>query len=43
MVEGPITNVTCEEMAIVIKPGKVAGPSQLCVKIISAGVEIGLV
>ena len=33
MVEGPIKNVTREEMAMaikVMKPGKAAGPSEMC-------------
>ena len=45
MVEGPIENVTQEEMAIakkVIKPGKAAGSSKVCVKIVSASGEVGL-
>ena len=43
MVEGPIKNVTCEEMVIaikVMKPGKAAGPSEVCAEIISASREV---
>ena len=44
-VEGPIKNVTSEEMAIVIKmmkPGKAAGPSEVCAEMISASGEVGV-
>ena len=43
MVEEPIKNVTRKEMAVaikVMKPIKVAGPSEVCAKIISASVEV---
>ena len=43
MVEGPIKNVTREEMAIalkVVKPGKAAGPSEVCGEMISASGEV---
>ena len=43
MVEGPIKNVTHEEMAIAIemmKPGKAAGPSKECAEMISAKEEV---
>ena len=36
MVEGPIKNVTPKEIAIaikVMKPGKAAGPSEVCAEI----------
>ena len=39
MVEGPIKNVTVDEMTMaikVIKPGKAAGPSEVCAEMISA-------
>ena len=45
MVEGPIKNVTREEMAIPIKeikPRKAAGPSEVCAEMISASVEVGV-
>ena len=45
MVEGPIKNVICEEMAIaikVMKPGKAAGPSEVCAEMISASGEVGV-
>ena len=45
MVEGPIKNVTREEMAIaikVMKPGKAAGLSEVCAKMISASEEVGV-
>ena len=45
MVEGPIENVTREEMAIaikVMKPGKAAGPSEVCAEISASG-EVELV
>ena len=45
MVEGPINNVTCKEMAIaikVIKPGKGAGRSEVCAEMISASGEVGI-
>ena len=45
MVEGPIKNVTREEMAIAIKeikPRKAAGPSEVCAEIISASAEVGV-
>ena len=45
MVEGPIKNVTREEMAIaikVMKPGKAAGPSKVCAEMISASKEVGV-
>ena len=45
MVEGPIKNVTREEMAIaikVMKPGKTAGPSEVCAEMISASGEVGV-
>ena len=38
MVEGPIKNVTCEEIAMaikVMKSGKAAGPSEVCAEMIS--------
>ena len=44
IVEGPIKNVTREEMAIainVMKPGKAAGPSEVCAKMISASGKVG--
>ena len=40
MAEGPIKNVPREEMTIatkVMKPGKAAGPSEVCAEMISAG------
>ena len=43
MVEGPIKKVSREEVAIPIKamkPGKVAGPSEVCAKMISASREV---
>ena len=43
MVEGLIKNATHEEMAIaikVMKPRKAAGPSEVCVEMISAGGEV---
>ena len=45
MVERPNKNVTREEMAIaiqVIKPGKAAGPTEVCAEMISAGGEVGV-
>ena len=45
MVEGPIKNLTREEIAIaikVMKPGKAAGPSEVCVEMISASGEVGV-
>ena len=45
MVEGHIKNVTREEEAIaikVMKPGKVAGPSEVCAEMISASEEVGV-
>ena len=45
MVEGPIKNVTRKEMAIaikVMKPGKAAGPSEVCAEMISASGEVGV-
>ena len=45
MIEGPIKNVTREETAIaikVIKPGKAAGPSEVCAEMISASGEVGV-
>ena len=45
MLEGPIKNVTREEMAIaikVMKPGKAAGSSEVCTEMISAGGEVGV-
>ena len=45
MLKGPIKNVTQEEMAIaikVMKPGKAAGPSEVCAKMISASGELGV-
>ena len=45
MIEGPIENVTRNEMAIaikVMKPRKAAGPSEVCAEIISASGEVGL-
>ena len=44
-VEGPIKNVTREEMAIVIKvmrPGKAAGLPKVCAEMISANGEVGV-
>ena len=44
MVEGPIKNVTREEMAIavkVMKPGKAARPSEVCAEISASG-EVGV-
>ena len=44
MVKKSIKNVTREEMAIaikVMKPGKAAGPSKVCVEVVSAGGEVG--
>ena len=46
MVEGPIKNVNRKEMAMaikVMKPGKAAGPSEVCAKMIFASGEVGLV
>ena len=43
MVKGPIKKVTREEMVIAveaIKPGKTAGPSEVCAQIISASEEV---
>ena len=43
MVKGPIKNVIQEEMAIaikVMKPGKAAGPSEVCAEMISASEEV---
>ena len=45
MVERPIKNVTLEEVAMaikVIKPGKTAGPSEVCAEMISASGEVGV-
>ena len=45
MVEGPIKNVTREKMSIaikVMKPGKTAGPSEVCAEMISASGEVGV-
>ena len=45
MVEGPIKNVSHEEMAIaikVMKPEKTAGPSEVCAKMISASEAVGV-
>ena len=45
MVERPIKNVSRVEMAIaikVMKPGKAAGPSEVCAEIISASGEVGI-
>ena len=45
IVEGPIEKITYEKMAIaikVMKPGKAAGPSKVCVEIISASGEVGI-
>ena len=45
MVEGPIKNVTREEIAIaikVIKLEKAAGPSKVCAEMISASEEVGV-
>ena len=45
MVEGPIKNVSREEMAIaikVMKQGKAAGPSEVCADMISASGEVGV-
>ena len=39
MVQGPTKNDTCKEMAMAIKmmkPGKAAGPSEVCAEMISA-------
>ena len=44
MVEGPIKNVTREEMTIalkVMKPGKAAGPFEVCAEMISTSGEVG--
>ena len=43
VVEGPIKNVSCKEMAIaikVMKPEMAAGPSEVCAEIISVSGEI---
>ena len=45
MIEGPIKNVTREEIAIatkMIKPGKAAGPSEVCAEMICASGEVGV-
>ena len=45
MVEGPIKNVTQEEMAIaikVMKPGKAAGLSEVCAEMIFVSGEVGV-
>ena len=45
MVEGSIKNVTREEMVIaikVMKPGKAAGPSEVCADMISASRGVGV-
>ena len=45
MVEGLFKNVTREEMSIaikVMKPGKTAGPSEICAEMISASGEVGV-
>ena len=45
MIEGPIKNVTREEMAIaikVMKPRKAAGPSEVCAEMISDSGEVGV-
>ena len=45
MVEGPIKNVTQEEMAIaikVMKPGKAVGPYEVCAEMISVSGEVGI-
>ena len=44
MVEGPIKNVSREEMVIaiiVMKPGKVAGPSEVCAEMTFVSLEVG--
>ena len=45
MVEGPIKNVNCKEIAIAIKmmkPGKAARPLEVCAEMISASGEVGV-
>ena len=45
MVQEPIKNVIREEMTIaikVMKPGKAAGPSEVCAEMISASGEVGV-
>ena len=45
MIEGPIKNVTCKEMAIaiqVMKPEKAVGPSEVYAEMISASGEVGV-
>ena len=45
MIEGRIKNVTLEEMAIatkLMKPGKAAGPSEVCAEMISARGAVGV-
>ena len=45
IVEGPIKNVTRQEMAIainVMKPGKADGPSEVGAEMISASGEVGV-
>ena len=45
IVEGPIKNVTCKEMARAIKVMKLGmadGPSEVCAKMISASREVGV-
>ena len=45
VVEGPIKNVTREEMSMaikVMKPGKAAGPSKVCAEMISASGKVGV-
>ena len=34
MVEGPIEKVTRKEMAIAVKPGQAAGPSEVCAEMV---------
>ena len=45
VVKGSIKNVTHEEMAIaiqVMKPGKAAGPSEVCAEMISVSGQVGV-
>ena len=45
MLKAPIKNVTREEMAMpikVMKPGKTAGPSEVCAEMISASGVVGV-
>ena len=42
VVEGSIEKVTCKQMVKAIKPGKAAGPSEVCAEIIFFSGEVGI-